>query len=87
MKPDWRSLSAQVRWMLWAEWDPIGCGVPEDEYDAYVGPVVGKVMRGEGAEAIADFLDWASNENMECPQPRGRNLEFAKRLAQLRSSE
>lgn len=29
----------KVRAILWTEWDPIGCGVPEDEYDAYVGPI------------------------------------------------
>ncbi len=76
-------LWTEVRRILWADWDPIGA-VPEDEYDGYVWQVIARVSRGESAEAIADYLDWASNVNMDCPQPRERNLAFARRLAELR---
>lgn len=74
-----------VHLILWREWDPIGVydWGSDDEYDGYVWPVIGKVMRGETPEQIADYLDWASNEHMECPQPRSRNVEIARKLAAL----
>src|SRR5437660_5474800 len=34
-----QQLADGVRAILMEEWDPIGCGVPDDEYDAYVGPI------------------------------------------------
>lgn len=57
---------------------------PDDEYDSYVWPVIGKVMRGETPEQIADYLDWASSEHMQCLRPRSRNLEIARSLAALK---
>jgi hypothetical protein len=81
--PLWTS----VRWVLWAEWDPIGCGVPEDEYDAYVPAVVHKIIAQEGAESIAAYLDWVTNERMSCPQPDGHNLKIARKLADLQEAE
>jgi hypothetical protein len=41
-------------------------------------------MRGESASQLADYLDWASNEHMGCPQSRETNLAIAERLAGLR---
>jgi len=40
----------QVDRILWAEWDPIGCGVPDDEYTFYARIVADKAMQGETAE-------------------------------------
>ncbi|HEX4098397.1 MAG TPA: hypothetical protein VHX64_16845, partial [Caulobacteraceae bacterium] len=78
-------IGPQVHAVLWNEWDPIAVNdfAPDDEYDRYVWPVIGKIMQGETAEQIADYLDWASNVHMECPQPRARNLEIAQKLVAL----
>jgi hypothetical protein len=57
---------------------------PDDEYDGYVWPIVGKIMQGETAEQIADYLDWAAGEHMGCPVPRERNLMLAQKLVALR---
>ena len=75
-----------VHEILWREWDPISVNdvAPDDEYDGYVWPVIGKIMKGESAEEIAAYLDWASDEHMGCPQPPGRNLEIAHKLAVLK---
>jgi hypothetical protein len=27
---------AAIQEILWSDWDPIGCGVPRDEYDSYI---------------------------------------------------
>lgn len=75
-----------VHQILWRDWDPIGMydWGPDDEYDGYVWPVIGKIMQGESVDSIADYLDWASNENMGCPRTRESNLEIARKLAALR---
>lgn len=75
-----------VHGLLWNEWDPIGINDfgPDDEYDGYVWPLIGKVMQGETPRQIAAYLDWATNEHMGCPPEPGRNLELALKLAALR---
>jgi len=75
-----------VHSILWRDWDPIGvCDWgSDDEYDSYVWPIIGRVMRGETPDQIADYLDWATNEHMECPQTRVSNLAIAGRLAALK---
>ena len=78
-------LWTQVRAILSNDWDPITCGVPEDEYDGYVWPLIGKIAGSDSADQIADYLDWASNEHMQCPQPRDRNFLIALKLTALRS--
>jgi hypothetical protein len=45
-----------VEELLWKEWDPIGCGVPRDEYDSYAGQAYSRAMRGEDVEEIACYL-------------------------------
>jgi hypothetical protein len=52
----------KVRAILMEEWDPIGCGVPEDEYDAYVGPIAmmlteESVTREQIANHLFDIAD------------------------------
>ncbi|MGA9724221.1 MAG: hypothetical protein WBQ86_17300 [Candidatus Binatus sp.] len=54
-----RENRATVRAVLLQEWDPIGVrelGLPEDEYDAYVGKVYVMLMDEESKEAIAEYL-------------------------------
>jgi hypothetical protein len=48
-----------VREVLLRDWDPIGVqelGLPEDEYDAYVGKVYVMLMDEESEETIAEYL-------------------------------
>ncbi len=84
-------IGVQVHSILWTQWDPIGVREmgdwPDDEYDGYVWPLIGKIMQGEGPDKIADYLDWASNEHMGCPRPRELNLAIARELAALRSEQ
>lgn len=62
-----------VSTVLHEHWNPIGCDVPEDEYDSYA-PFVTALLRetsqdnaderGEKARVIASFLGWARHEMM-----------------------
>ena len=54
----------QVNQILWTEWDPIGCGVPDDEYRSYARVVADKAVKGETAEQIMTYLYWAENDRM-----------------------
>ena len=87
-----RSLSPRelaVSAILHGEWDPIGCGVPEDEYDAYApfvthllgSPLAFEDEPDDTAALIASFLGWVRLEMMnlvvgsfECDSKAARAL-------------
>jgi len=56
-----------VREILWRDWDPIGCGVPADEYDDYVPPVVAMLSQGKSESDVADYLRVTAAETIACP--------------------
>ena len=63
---------AKVRAILHGEWDPIGSGVPDDEYDSYVWPVLAMLKRKADSTEVEAYLRWATDEAMKCPVPEGR---------------
>ena len=48
-KERWRRYGPELRLILWAAWDPIGVGVPLDEYDTYA-PQVWELLRSGASE-------------------------------------
>ena len=48
-KARWRQYGPELRLILWAAWDPIGVGVPLDEYDTYA-PQVWELLRSGASE-------------------------------------
>jgi hypothetical protein len=42
--------------ILWAAWDPIGAGVPSDEYEMYAPQIAQLLESGADEKAIADEL-------------------------------
>jgi hypothetical protein len=61
-----------VRKILWREWDPIGCGVPADEYDDYAPEVVRLLLGGADREALAGYLRRTADDTLGCPVPEAR---------------
>lgn len=60
----------EVQLLLWAGWDPIGCGVPRDEYDTYAGIIFGKLKHGaKQGEIISYLLDIEANHMGLTPRP------------------
>ncbi len=63
------SLLRDIGWKLW---DPIGLGVPgedwpkycADEYDSYLLHVVGMLNQGKSPDEAVDYLDWVAAEHM-----------------------
>jgi hypothetical protein len=69
---DTKAETAAIRAILHGEWDPIGCGVPTDEYDSYLWPVYAMLMRKAGRGEVEAYLRWAADEAMMSPVPEER---------------
>lgn len=73
----------KVRAILHADWDPIGCGVPRDEYDSYAWPVLTLLQRKADRSEIEAYLRWAADEAMSSPVPHARLSAVLDRLMTL----
>lgn len=67
MRYTFNATAMEIRKILWVDWDPIGCGVPEDEYDDYVGPVYALLRDGADRAAIHAYLMATASETIGCP--------------------
>jgi len=50
--------------ILLEDWNPIGVGVPDDEYSSYAGTVARMLREGAREEEIAAFLSKAATEHI-----------------------
>ena len=73
----------QVQAILHTDWDPIGCGVPLDEYDSYAWSVLKLLQNGAPRREIEILLRWAADEAMQCPVPAERLASVVDRLLAL----
>jgi len=78
-----RAAFDDVRAILHAEWDPIGCGVPLDEYDSYAWPVLAMLQRNADRSEVETYLRWAADEAMSSPVPAKRLASVLDRLVAL----
>lgn len=78
------SSASAVRTILHRDWDPIGCGVPEDEYDSYLWPVLKLLQDGAPRAAIEDYLRTAARDSMSCTVPEKRLTVVVDKLLALR---
>jgi len=87
MGPDRRVVQTsfgQVQAILHRDWDPIGCGVPLDEYDSYAWPVL-KLLRDAAPRAeIESYLRTVAVEAMSSPVPEERLQAVVNSLLALR---
>lgn len=73
----------QVRAILHGEWDPVGCGVPVDEYDSYAWPVLAMLQRKADRGEVEAYLRWAADEAMQSPVSEERLALVLSRLMAL----
>ena len=73
----------EVRKILWEDWDPIGCGVPQDEYDDYVGPVLRLLIERAGADAVRAYLVQTATETIGCPPIEETQAGLERALGKL----
>lgn len=72
MSRDTKAETRAINTILWQDWDPIGRGVPEDEYESYVWPVYKLLIDGAAREDVVAYLRWAADENITCSVPENR---------------
>ena len=84
MSRDTKAETRAINTILWRDWDPIGCGVPEDEYESYVWPVYKLLIDAEPREKVADYLRWAADENITVSVPEDRLRGVVDKLMGLR---
>jgi hypothetical protein len=66
-----------------SEWDPIGCGVPEDEYDSYI-PTIYRLMQSRvSAAELASHLAKLETISMGLRERPGVNRRVAELLLDL----
>jgi len=86
MRPEMREAKTsfeKIRVILHGDWDPIGCGVPEDEYDSYVWPVLSLLMRRAPRAELKTYLVETADVTIGCPVPGERLERVLDRLMAL----
>ncbi len=76
---DWKADVDAIRSIFMAEWDPIGCGVPDDEYDGYIPGVYHLIQARSTTEELAAHLLEIETQRMGLT---GRP-EVSRRVAKL----
>lgn len=79
MSPRLKPEVAEISLWLHKHWDPIGCGVPQDEYDSYALPLYGMLFHGASPEEVAARLS-EFQDMMGLPKPGEELLSVAQRL-------
>jgi hypothetical protein len=81
---DWKNDVDAIRRVLIAEWNPIGCGVPDDEYDSYI-PAIYRLMQGgrAGVVGLASHLEKIEIHSMGLQANPERNRRVAILLLEL----
>ena len=83
MTRDTKAESVAIRTILHRDWDPVGCGVPMDEYDGYVWPVYALLIRNAGRDEVTAYLRWAADVRITCPVPEERLAAVVDKLMAL----
>ena len=68
----------RISWILWEDWDPIGAGVPPDEYESYVPFLfVLTVIEGTNASQLAASLNSIADQFMQVSSNKEKDMKAA----------
>jgi hypothetical protein len=75
----------EIQKILREDWDPIGGGVPDDEYDSYGAEIYSMFLNNLATkESLMNYLKWGESENMGIsPENNKRNENVANKLLAL----
>lgn len=79
-----RFLQQQVRQILLAEWNPIGEGVPDNEYDHYIGPLVTMLVQNRPAADLVEYLHGITMNQIGLTSDKQRLSSVAQSLKSIR---
>jgi hypothetical protein len=80
---DWKADVDVIRKILTSDWNPIGCGVPDDEYDGYIPAIYRMVHSRAEVEELASHLSEIVTENMGLDADAAKDRRVAKMLLEL----
>ena len=72
-----------VRIVLMTHWNPIGPGVPNDEYDSYIPSIIHLMKVKVGAQELATHLQRIETEEMGLEPSAERNFCVAQMLKSI----
>lgn len=87
MTRDTKAETKAINTILWQDWDPIGCGVPEDEYESYVWPVYKLLNDGSSPEEVAEELRYIADTYITMSVPEERLKTVVDKLMALRLAQ
>jgi hypothetical protein len=61
---NWKADVDAIRRILMSEWDPISCGVPDDEYDSYIPAIYNLMQSRVSIEELATLLQTFETQRM-----------------------
>src|SRR4029077_7624012 len=78
---DWKTHVDAIRKILHTEWDPIGCGVPEDEHDSYI-PTIYRLLQSPrtNVSKLADHLQKLETNSIGVTANPEKNRRVAEML-------
>jgi len=76
-----------IRQILYRDWNPIGCPVPEDEYDSYIAPVYRILAGSRSEQELVEFLFRTARDSIGVACETAEHFEkmrpVARRLLEL----
>jgi hypothetical protein len=82
-KRDWLADVDGIRKILMAGWKPIGCGVPDDEYDDYIPGIHHLLRQGADVQSLTRHLERIETKSMCLRGNVARNESVAVSLLAL----
>lgn len=73
----------RINTILAQDWDPIGAGVPEDEYESYAPPILRLLLDNAGKAALSDYLFDTAADTIACPITRAHADHVAQTLLNI----
>lgn len=83
MTRDTKAETRAINQILWRDWDPIGCGVPGDEYESYVWPVYKLLIDGKPRSEIESYLRMIADEYITLSVPEDKLRRVVDNLLAL----
>ncbi len=80
---DFNDIETEIRKILWKEWDPIGCGIPEDEYDSYVPRIHALLEEGADVSYIAYTLEHIATKWMGLGSDLAKDFVIATKIYEM----
>lgn len=80
---DWKADVDAIRPILMSEWNPIGCDVPDDEYDLYIPEIYRLIQARASIEELASCLQEIETQRICLPARPDVNWRVAKMLLAL----